>query len=182
MNSMVSQITGTCNATVCPTPFSGQQQWKDQNSALLTLCYWNPPMTIPYRDAKFVSMSTRHDNNQTPTIHYNTIVYERPIYLLHKSHNAQLPFPTMHHFITEMCTCVHISVTKWCIARYLSSAMRSFVRRVWLHLTYSVCNLRPSTNAVICQNWADPILKCYSMFTGIEDVITQYVYDLLKGK
>ena len=22
---------------------------------------------------------------------------------------------TMHHFVTEMCTCVYISVTKWCI-------------------------------------------------------------------
>ena len=24
----------------------------------------------------------------------------------------------MHHFVTEMCTCVHISVTKWCIVGY----------------------------------------------------------------
>ena len=22
---------------------------------------------------------------------------------------------TMHHFVTEMCTQVHISVTKWCV-------------------------------------------------------------------
>ena len=28
--------------------------------------------------------------------------------LIHKSHNAPLPYPTMHYFITEMCTCVHI--------------------------------------------------------------------------
>ena len=25
----------------------------------------------------------------------------------HKSHNAPVPYPTMHHFVTEMCTCVH---------------------------------------------------------------------------
>ena len=31
--------------------------------------------------------------------------------------------PTMHHFVTEMCTCVHISVTKWCIVGYLSGAL-----------------------------------------------------------
>ena len=43
--------------------------------------------------------------------------------LLHKSHNAPVPYPTMHHFVTEMCTCVHISVTKWCIAGYLSNAL-----------------------------------------------------------
>ena len=35
--------------------------------------------------------------------------------LLHKSHNAPVPHPTMHHFVIEMCVCVHISVTKWCI-------------------------------------------------------------------
>ena len=34
--------------------------------------------------------------------------------LLHKSHNAPVAYPTMHHFVTGMCThtCVHISVTK----------------------------------------------------------------------
>ena len=37
----------------------------------------------------------------------------------HESHNAPLPYPTMHHVVTEMCTCVHISVTKWCIVGYL---------------------------------------------------------------
>ena len=26
--------------------------------------------------------------------------------------------PKMHHFVTEMCTYVHISVTKWCIVGY----------------------------------------------------------------
>ena len=30
--------------------------------------------------------------------------------LLYKSHNAPVPYPTMHHF-TELCTCVHISAT-----------------------------------------------------------------------
>ena len=45
------------------------------------------------------------------------------INLLHKSHNAPVPYPTMHHFVTEMCTCVHISVTKWCIVGYLTDAL-----------------------------------------------------------
>ena len=43
--------------------------------------------------------------------------------LLHKSHNTSVPYPTMHHFVTEMCTCVHISVTKWCIVGYLYDAL-----------------------------------------------------------
>ena len=29
-----------------------------------------------------------------------------------KSHNASYNYPTMHHFVTDMCTHVHISVTK----------------------------------------------------------------------
>ena len=41
----------------------------------------------------------------------------------HKSQNASVPYPTMQHFVTEMCTCVHISVTKWCIVGYLSDAL-----------------------------------------------------------
>ena len=38
--------------------------------------------------------------------------------ILYKSHNAPVPYPIMHHFVTEMCTCVHISVTKWCIVGF----------------------------------------------------------------
>ena len=43
--------------------------------------------------------------------------------LSHKSHNALDKYPTMHHCVTEMCTFVHISVTKWCIMGYLSNLM-----------------------------------------------------------
>ena len=43
--------------------------------------------------------------------------------LFHKSHDAQMSYPTMHHFVTEICTCVHISVTKWCIVGYLANIL-----------------------------------------------------------
>ena len=33
--------------------------------------------------------------------------------------DAPVPYPTMHHFVTEMCTCVHISATKRCIVEYM---------------------------------------------------------------
>ena len=39
-----------------------------------------------------------------------------------KSHNASNKYPTMHHFITEMCTHVHISVTKRCIVGFWTGA------------------------------------------------------------
>ena len=40
----------------------------------------------------------------------------------HKSQNASVPYPTMHHFVTEMFTHVHISVTKCCIVGYGTDA------------------------------------------------------------
>ena len=51
--------------------------------------------------------------------HWKTRVIMKPIELSHKSHNAPLPYPTMHHFATE----IHISVTKWCIVGYLPDAL-----------------------------------------------------------
>ena len=61
-------------------------------------------------------------------------IYPIKMDILHKFHNAPLPYLTMHHSVTEMCTCVHISVikccnyvhisdTKWCIAGYLSDTL-----------------------------------------------------------
>ena len=35
--------------------------------------------------------------------------------LIPKSHNASVPYPIVHKFVTEICTCVHIAVSKWCI-------------------------------------------------------------------
>ena len=44
-------------------------------------------------------------------------------YSSHKSHNTLEEYPTMHHFVTEMCTYVHISVTEWYIVEYSSNAL-----------------------------------------------------------
>ena len=49
-----------------------------------------------------------------------------PINPPHKSHNAPDKYPTMRHFVAEMCTCVHISVTKWCIVGYETGALWDF--------------------------------------------------------
>ena len=44
----------------------------------------------------------------------------------HKSHNAPITNPTMHHIVTEICTCLHLSVTKCCSMGYLSDALWDF--------------------------------------------------------
>ena len=50
---------------------------------------------------------------------YNDVIID----LINKSHNAQVPHTTMHHFVTGMCTCVHFSLAKWCIVGHLSNAL-----------------------------------------------------------
>ena len=54
----------------------------------------------------------------------------------HKSRNVS-KHPTMHHFVTEMCTHVHISVTKWCIVGCgWDRRIVGFVRLVYLSCSF----------------------------------------------
>ena len=63
------------------------------------------------------------------------------INLLHISHNAsQVSCPTIHHFVTEMCTSVHISVTKRCIVGYLSDALWD----LWNGPNWPIFEIEPS--------------------------------------
>ena len=104
--------------------------------------------------------------------------------LSHKSQNASVPYPTMQHFITEMCTCVHISVIKCCIVGYLSDAFwdlwdvsilnRVKIKRIsgfWMHVKYfDICT--SSFNADKVRNLDDDIsvLEC---FVGIDHLVFQ---------
>ena len=60
----------------------------------------------------------------------------------HKSHDAPDKYPTMHHFVTEMCTGVHISVTKWCIMGYGTGAL-------WDLWIWAVSHMNHSKSIVI---------------------------------
>ena len=40
-----------------------------------------------------------------------------------RSHSAPVSYPTMLHFVIEMCTCVHISLIKWSVVGYLCEAL-----------------------------------------------------------
>ena len=64
-------------------------------------------------------MSLHRNNVVTLSRRNNDVIID----LIHKYHNAQVPHPTMHHFVTEMCTCVHFFVAKWCIVGHLSNAL-----------------------------------------------------------
>ena len=47
--------------------------------------------------------------------------------LLRKSH---VPYPTMHHFVTQMGTCVHISIMKWCLQPLNGPQLHVFIKHV----------------------------------------------------
>ena len=64
-------------------------------------------------------MSLHRNNVVTLSRRNNDVIID----LIHEYHNAQVPHPTMHHFVTEMCTCMHFSVAKWCIVGHLSNAL-----------------------------------------------------------
>ena len=59
----------------------------------------------------------------------------------HKSHNALDKYLRIYQFVTEMCLCVHISVTNWCISGY-RTALLDFLdgstTMAYISLSYSM--------------------------------------------
>ena len=58
------------------------------------------------------------------TWHLASMDWANSTVLIHKSHNAPVPYPTMHHFGTEMCThfcyrIVHCGTPAWCIVGFV---------------------------------------------------------------
>ena len=94
--------------------------------------------------------------------------------LLHKSHNAPVPYPTVHHFVTEMCRYVHISVKKICIVGYLPSALWDLWHGsiVDIGIPSLCCRL---TTAF----YADRIIVCYSVTLLVVIQVCSPVADVL---
>ena len=63
--------------------------------------------------------------------------------LLAKSHEAPVPYLTMHHLVTEMCTCVHISVTKWGIVGFTRCVYANNTK--WLRLVWIVRKIQDTS-------------------------------------
>ena len=89
----------------------------------------------------------------------------------YKSHNSSHIYPTMHQFVTGMCTHVHISVTKWCIVRYWTVELWGLLKlyRDRYHtgcLSIRSCNIydhnhngncKPAMNLIVVRNTVLPI-------------------------
>ena len=63
--------------------------------------------------------------------------------ICHQSHNASDTYPTMQHFVTEMCTHVHISVTICCIVGCRTIALWDSCNRSTAHTLYGYSCLSP---------------------------------------
>ena len=94
----------------------------------------------------------------------------------------------MHHFVTEMCTHVHISVTKWCIVGYRTGAFARLV--YWLNASDVTLNNmgksvttshnehkmgQPCTQATGLDSWASRV-KCPARFVSHLHEICIYMY------
>ena len=86
----------------------------------------------------------------------------------HKSHNAPENYPTIHHFINEICTRVHISVTNWCI-KVWDRLIVGFVSQVY-YLRSIVVGVRDCpacrTSLIATRFWVVvicPIIKCVTV-------------------
>ena len=101
------------------------------------------------------------------------------------------PYHTMHHFVTEMWTSVHISVAKWYIVGYLSNALWDLwdksipcifypniinASRVW---TMSLLSLWNSTCQTLKQ--CDNSSSLYRGFVISWDLIEEALTDFWKG-
>ena len=73
----------------------------------------------------------------------------------HKWHHASDEYPTMHHFVTEMCTHVHISVTKWSIVGYGTGALWDLCHMSLLY--FKRRNMGYSGSTLQCYTYLDEI-------------------------
>ena len=110
------------NHSICPlVPFYSHRKMRGTSLPPSPTRPPPPPSRVPVPNGWF--LSSLRGRNQTVTqsqAHKFACLgaWGSAFDLIHKSHNASVSYPTVHHFVTEMCTCVHISVTKWCIVGF----------------------------------------------------------------
>ena len=101
---------------------------------LSTLCKGIPrsPVLSPHKgpasDARLTCYICHQPKNTCWNKQSSLWLFQTPwrvivINLLHKSHNVPVPYLTMLHLVTVMCTYVRISFTKWYIVGYISDAL-----------------------------------------------------------
>ena len=73
----------------------------------------------------------------------------------HKFHSAAYKYNKMHNFVTEMCTHVHISVTKWCIVGFVilvdSTTVATCSSIIYIYIYSTI----PRINMIMSLWWPD---------------------------
>ena len=92
-------------------------------------------------------------------------VLEGKQHLSHKSHNASNKYHTMHPFATEMCTHVHISVTKWCIMGYGTGALWDLCAKFSWKMAMEMCKLQ--NDCVNSSDAGDGIFRLWESLPNI---------------
>ena len=116
-------ITATRPCT--PQVMCKKVQWSDRNSHSVLIIERPATMQWNSEDVAVVCSVYVHVVTRPiwfPFSFYDTTIFV-PIDLSQKSHNAQSPCPTKHHFVIEVCVHAHISVAKWSILWYLPNAL-----------------------------------------------------------
>ena len=146
-SAMGIQVTGV--SIICSAICSGADRRKHQGSASLAFVrgihQWlvNSPHKGPVTRKLFPFDDVI---TNVELWHWVGGVVEWWIDLLHKSRNGPVPYPTMHHFETEMCTCVHISVTKWCIVGNCGICEMGLLGWTFIPETFAVTENRDDAN------------------------------------
>ena len=143
MGAIASQITSL--TIVYSTIHSGADK-KHQSSASLVFLRgiqrWpmNSPHKWPVARKMFPFDDVIMDSSNDHHAKY-PVEDSRPS---HKSYNALDKYPTMHHFVTEICTHVYIFVIKWCIVRYGTGELWDTCNSsiLYIYLTYCEHELR----------------------------------------
>ena len=98
----------------------GNNELKSYNKSLTEkamLCFICIPkmvLTLWVLDLQcYRSLRHYHASQYHHYLQHQALINNHDIVSSHKSHNASEEYPIMHHFVTEICTHVHISVTKW---------------------------------------------------------------------
>ena len=94
----------------------------------------------------------------------------------HKSHDALVPYPIMQHFVAEMCTRVHISVTKCCIVGYWSDALWDLWdgsiswESFWLAIYFHQKDMK-----ILWNSWFDQLIECLMLETWILNIQFNFI-------
>ena len=161
--------------------------WRHQMetfSALLAICAGNSPVTgefsaqRPVRrsfDVFFDLRPNKRLSKQSWGWWFDTP--SRPLWchwnVLQKSHDAPVTYPTIYHFVTEMCTCVYICLMDWGICEMGQIInLKHFVANAQLQFVHQS----------FCSSWSrSPVLthEKISYFRILDQMSSDNIGDLL---